>query len=109
MLQFCNERVTEDCVGNHHCPRWKTNKWRGYCEEKLGSHFPFKPPERRYCTDYPLDPACECLAGEYGVDPNASFVEATDAIPCGEPRVCKDADGKEVPGIYAGSPRCGKC
>lgn len=110
MLRFCNGRVTEDCVGGKgHCPRWKTNRWREFCEEKLGSHFPVQHDRLvwKYCKEHPLDPACDCLAGEY-VDPNASFVEATDAIPCGEPRVCKDADGKEVPGIRRES-ECGKC
>ena len=110
MLSFCNERVSEDCVGGkHHCPRWKTNKWREFCEEKLGSHFPVQHDRLvwKYCKEHPLDPACDCLAGEY-VDPNASYVEATDAIPCGEPRVCKDADGNEVPGIRRET-ECGVC
>ena len=110
MLQFCNGRVTEDCVGGKsHCPRWKTNKWREFCEEDLGSHFPVQHDRLvwQYCKDHPLDEACDCLAGEY-VDPNASYVEATDAIPCGEPRACIDADGKEVEGVRLES-KCGTC
>ena len=93
MLQFCNERVTEDCVGGkHHCPRWKTKR-AGLLRERPRVPLPRqRPPGVEVLQGHPLDPACDCLAGEY-VDPNASYVEATDAIPCGEPRVCKDADG----------------
>ena len=110
MLQFCNGRVTEDCVGGKsHCPRWKTKRWRAFCEEDLGSHFPVQHDRLvwQYCKDHPLDEACDCLAGEY-VDPKASYVEATDAIPCGEPRACIDADGKEVEGVRLES-KCGTC
>ena len=60
MLSFCNERVSEDCVGGkHHCPRWKTNKWREFCENDLGSHFPVQHDRLvwKYRKEHPLDPA----------------------------------------------------